>query len=268
MDPASSVRGSLRHDQGPYKVQVLDRAVAIMGILSQSSSEMSLGELTAAIGLHKSTVHRLLMVLESHRMVDKSPLHGRYRLGLKLFELGSLAVGSLNLRERARPRLVWLGAQTGETVHLCILDHAEMLYIDKIEPERSVRISSKIGMRVGVHCSAVGKAVLSCVPDAQVRGILCQQPMTPRTSHTIIDAESYLADLELTRTRGYALDNEEAEEGVRCVALPIFAADGKPIAAISISGPAFRFDEQRSASMVESLRIVTAELSQHLGSRG
>jgi DNA-binding IclR family transcriptional regulator len=92
--------------------------------------------------------------------------------------------------------------------------------------------------------------------------------MTPRTSHTIIDAESYLADLELTRTRGYALDNEEAEEGVRCVALPIFAADGKPIAAISISGPAFRFDEQRSASMVESLRIVTAELSQHLGSRG
>lgn len=256
-----------QHSSGPYKVQVLDRAVAILELLSRSSSEMSLGELTAAIGLHKSTVHRLLMVLEGHHLIDKSPLHGRYRLGMKLFELGSRAVGNLNLRERARPRLVWLVSQTGETVHLCVMDHAEMIYIDKIEPERSVRISSKIGNRVGVHCSAVGKAMLACLPDSYVRGILQQHTMTARTAQTITDPNAFIAELERTRQRGYALDNEEAEEGVRCVALPILGADGKPVAAISVSGPTFRFDEQRSASMVESLRIVTQELSQNMGAQ-
>jgi DNA-binding IclR family transcriptional regulator len=255
------------HDgSGPYKVQVLDRAVAILELLSNSASEMSLGELTAAIGLHKSTVHRLLMVLEGHSLVDKSPLNGRYRLGMKLFELGSLAVANLNLRERARSRLEWLVAQTGETVHLCVMDRGEMLYIDKLEPERSVRISSRIGRRVGVHCSAVGKAMLACLPVPSVREILRQRGMTARTPHTFTDPDLFIAELDSTRTLGYALDNEEAEEGVHCVAVPIFDCGGKAVAAISISGPSFRFDQQRSASMVESLRTVARELSQNVGS--
>jgi DNA-binding IclR family transcriptional regulator len=265
MQSVADKPGPSESGSGPYKVQVLDRAVAILELLSNSTSEMSLGELTAAIGLHKSTVHRLLMVLEGHRLVDKSPLHSRYRLGMKLFELGSLAVANLNLRERARPRLEWLVAQTGETVHLCVMDRGEMLYIDKLEPERSVRISSKVGLRVGVHCSAVGKAVLACSPQPFVREILQRRGMAARTPHTITEPDLFLAELERTRLRGYAIDNEEAEEGVRCVALPILDGLGKAIAAISISGPSFRFDEQRSASIVESLRSVVHELSQNMG---
>jgi DNA-binding IclR family transcriptional regulator len=228
---------------------------------------MSLGELTAAIGLHKSTVHRLLMVLEGHRLVDKSSLHGHYRLGMKLFELGSRAVANLNLRERARPRLEWLVSQTGETVHLCVMDRGEMLYIDKLEPERSLRISSTIGKRVGVHCSAVGKAMLACLPERTAREILRQRGMAVRTSHTLTAPDELIADLERTRNRGYALDNEEAEEGVCCVAAPIFDGVGKAIAAISISGPAFRFNQEKRASMIEALRHVTRELSDAMGSQ-
>ena len=252
------------HDSGPYKVQVLDRAVAILELLSNTSKEMSLGELTSAIGLHKSTVHRLLMVMESHRLVDKSALHGHYRLGMRLFELGSLAVANLNLRERARPRLEWLVAQTGETVHLCVLDRNEMLYIDKLEPERSVRLATKIGRRVGIHCSAVGKAVLACMTGPSARALLGGLELPQYTPHTITVLEELLLEVDRTRERGYAMDNEEHEEGVRCLAAPIVDENGKPVAAISISGPSFRFSETSSASYAEALRGVAQELSAKL----
>ncbi len=266
MNSAPHAQPSNAPDQGPYKVQVLDRAVAILELLSNSATEMSLGELTTAIGLHKSTVHRLLMVLEGHRLVSKSPLHGRYRLGLKLFELGSRAVGNLNLRERARPRLEWLVAQTAETVHLCVLDRGEMLYIDKLEPERSVRITSQVGRRVPVHCSAVGKAMLACLPEPAVREILGQRGMPARTSHTLTSPESLIAELESTRLRGYAFDNEEAEEGVRCIAVPVFDGTGQAIAAISVSGPAFRFHKDQNSAMLAPLRTIARELSGAMGS--
>jgi DNA-binding IclR family transcriptional regulator len=226
---------------------------------------MSLGELTAAIGLHKSTVHRLLMVLEGHGLVDKSPLHARYRLGMKLFELGNRAVATLNLRERARPRLEWLVTHTSETVHLSFLDRGEMLYIDQLEPKHSVPIFTTVGKRVGVHCSAAGKAVLACMPELAARDILQQRGMAPRTPHTFTSPDALIADLELTRARGYALDHEEAEEGIHCIAAPIFDCSGKANAAISISGHAFRFEEERRASMVGALCSVAYELSENRG---
>lgn len=254
-----------RTNTGPYKVQVLDRAVAILEILSNADQEMSLGELTTAIGLHKSTVHRLLMVLESHRLVDKSPLHGRYRPGLKLFELGSLAVNKLRLRERARPRLMWLVSQTSETVHLGVLDHREVLYIDKIEPERSIRISSKIGSRQNAHCTATGKALLAFQPERVVKAILRDQGLPKLTAKTITDPDLFMAELERTRERGYSVNDEEREEGVRSVAMPIFGSDEQVVAAIAVIGPAFRFENSRILTLLEPLRSVTAELSEHMG---
>ncbi len=254
--------GMEESNSGPYKVQVLDRAVAILELLSGSSSEMSLGELTDATGLHKSTVHRLLQVLETHHLVSKSVLHGRYRLGMKLFELGSRAVANLDLRDRFRSRLEWLVLRTAETVHLCVMDDDEMLYIDKLEPERSLRISSTIGKRVGVHCSAVGKAMLACLPEQNVREILRRRGMARRTPHTIVDANRLIAELECVRLRGYALDQEETMEGLCCVGAPIFDELGRAVAAISISGPAFRFTAQKIETLAETLRNVTRELTE------
>jgi DNA-binding IclR family transcriptional regulator len=254
-------------DSGPYKVQVLDRAVAILDLLSNSATEMSLGELTAAIALHKSTVHRLLMVLEAHRLVDKSPIHGRYRLGMKLFELGSHAVVHLNIRERARPRLQWLASQTGETVHLCVMDRGEMLCIDSLnsieslESEDSLRISFGIGQRAAMHCSATGKAMLACLPEPSVREILRLRGMPVQTSQTLTTPENLMADLVRTCARGYALDKEEAEEGVRSIAVPVFNDLGGAIAAISVSGPASRLTDERTAAVVDVLRRVAREVA-------
>jgi DNA-binding IclR family transcriptional regulator len=250
-------------ESGPYKVQVLDRAIAILDLLADSSHEMSLGELTTAIGLHKSTVHRLLMVLERHRLLHRSPLHGRYRLGMKLFELGTRAVANLNLLERARPRLEKLSAHS----HLFVLDHGEMLCIEKFEPERAVRISSSaVGKRVGVHCSAAGKAVLASMPEPAVRQILQERGMAPFTLHTITSPDAFIAELDRTRARGYATDNEEVEVGVHCIAVPIFDGAGRAIAAVSVSGPTYRFNAEKSGFLVDAIRSVANELSAGLGS--
>src|SRR5580704_7285494 len=131
----------------PYRVQVLDRALEILRVVGDRQGDSSLVEICKALKLHKSTVHRLIMVLERHRMVDKNPDTGRYHLGLRLFELGSKAISVLDLRDHSRPFLNQVLNETQETVHFCILDQGEILYIEKLEPERSVRLASRVGRR-------------------------------------------------------------------------------------------------------------------------
>src|SRR4029453_865103 len=158
----------------PYKVQVLDRSLAILDALANARDDASLAELAEKVKLHKSTVHRLTSILERHRIVERDSQSGRYRLGLRLFELGSLAMGRFNIRDRAHPHLERLLYEVNETVHLCVLDAGEMMYLDKIEPVRSVRMSSRIGRRIPVHCTSVGKAILAFLPESEVDDILRQ----------------------------------------------------------------------------------------------
>ena len=140
-----------------YRVQVLDRAFAIIDALADTREDASLAEIAAIVKMHKSTVHRLMMNLERHRLVDRDQT-GHYRLGMKLYDLGIRAFSRFDIRHRARPHLEKLMYNTEETVHLCILDDGEMLYVDKVEPRRSIRMSSTVGRRNAVHCTAVGKA--------------------------------------------------------------------------------------------------------------
>lgn len=255
----------VEHLSGPYKVQVLDRAIALLEILALSSTEMSLSELTAAVGLHKSTVHRLLMVLEGHRLVDKSPLHGHYRLGLKLFELSGASISHLNLREHIRPHLEWLTQQTGETVYLSQLNHGEVLCLDFTEPPRALRIFRRIGSRYSIHCTAAGKAMASLLPDDAVRAIVRQHGLIPSTPKSIVTEEEFFAEVALTRQRGYAFSEEESEEGIRSVAAAFRLSDGVSLVAISVSGPVSRFTvEKRMAALVD-LRSVVEEATRTLG---
>jgi len=239
--------------------------MSILDALSRSGSEMALSELTEALHLHKSTVFRLLMVLERERLVNRNPLTGHYRLGMKLFELGSKAVSNLSIRECARTRLEHLAFETGETVHLCVLDHGEMLYVDKVEPERSVRLASSVGRRICMHCSAVGKVILAFLPEEEVANVIQQHGMSRLTKNTITTPASLYAELEEIRARGYAIDNEENEEGVRCVAAPVRNYTGTVVAAVSISGPTFRVKAEGIPALAAVLVKVTDEISAELG---
>ena len=157
--------------QGTYKVQALDRAFAVLDLLGESDTPLGLAQVAASLQLHKSTAHRFLMVLERHRMVERTT-SGKFRLGLRLFDLGNRAIEQYDLRDRAQPHLRRLVAETEETAHLCILEGAHVIYIDKIEPARSVRMITRIGASNPVHCTSVGKAILAFMPEDRIADIL------------------------------------------------------------------------------------------------
>jgi DNA-binding IclR family transcriptional regulator len=248
-----------------YRVQVLDRAVAILTALRDRPGDCSLADLCKVLGLHKSTVHRLIMVLERHRLVDKHPLTGRYRLGLKLFEFGSKAIAALDLQERARPYLRRVLEETGETVNLSVLDQGEVLYIEKMETHKNLRMAASIGHRFPAHCTALGKAILAEMPDDQVDALLGRLPLKGQTPNSIIHAAALKSELKATRVRGYAIDNEENEEGARCVGVAVRNHLGRPVASISVSGPSFRMNKAKVQLVAKSLINAGAALSADLG---
>jgi IclR family transcriptional regulator, KDG regulon repressor len=255
-------------NNSPYKVQVLDRALAALAILANRSSESSLAELCTALKLHKSTVHRLMMVLERHRLVVKNPETGRYRLGLKLFELGSKALDGIDLRGRARPYLDRLQQQFGETVFFCILDDGQVFYVEKVESQQSVRTACTVGSRAPAYCTAVGKAMLAELSDGEVNGIVRRWGLKPITANTITTAAELKAELRAVRSRGYAIDDEEKEEGLRCVSAAVRGHSGKLFAAMSISGPAFRLTRDRIPEIGQAVMRAANELSAELGYEG
>jgi DNA-binding IclR family transcriptional regulator len=249
----------------PYRVQVLDRALAILDELGHQQSECSLAELSHTVGLHKSTVHRLIMVLERHRLIEKNRETGRYRLGLKLFELGSKAIGSTDLCEHSRPHLSRVMYETEETVHFCILDQGEVLYVEKMEPQRSVRMASSVGRRAPAHCTAVGKAMLAELPASEVEDIVRQCGLRSMTRKTITTPGELRAELRAIHARGYSIDDEEHEDGVRCVGAAVRDYHGRPVAAISVSGPAFRITKEKVPVVARSVVEAANALSTQLG---
>jgi DNA-binding IclR family transcriptional regulator len=252
----------------PYRVQVLDRALAILDTLSKEREDLSLMELTARLQLHKSTAHRLLMILERHRMVEREPQTGRYRLGLRLFELGALAIARFDIRDRARPHLERVLFETEETVHLCVLDAGEVLYVDKLEPSRSVRMASRIGRLSPAHCSAVGKAMLAHLAEREVDDILKRHGLPRMTARTMVTPADLKAELQSIRQRGYAIDNEEAEDGVRCVGAAVLGHHGRPLGAISASAPSFRLTMERVPAVAASVCRAAQAISVESGYRG
>lgn len=247
---------------------MLDRTLAILNALANAGRDASLVELAAMVKLHKSTVHRLSMILESYRMVERDPQTGRYHLGLRLFELGTIAVSSFNVRERARRYLERLVHEAEETVHLCVLDAGEVLYLEKMEPTRSVRMSCHIGRRNPAHCTSVGKAMLARLSEPEVDEIVRRHGLERRTAKTIASPVELKAELRAVRSRDYAIDDEEVEEGVRCVGAAVLDHAGRPLAAISVSGPAFRMTPEKLPVIAASVCRAAAELSREGGYRG
>lgn len=253
--------------ESPYQIQVVDRALALLEVLSHHGPDLTLGQLSEMLKLHKSTAHRLIMVLERHRLIEKNSNTGKYRLGLKLFELGTKAIGQLDLRERAHPFLERAVVDTGETVHLCVYDDGEVVYLDKVEPARSVRLASSVGRRNPAYCTAVGKAIMAFLPETQVEVAAQKHGFRQLTRKTIRNILELRAELIKVRKLGYALDSEENEEGVCCVGAPVWGFGQHPIAAISVSGPTFRMTAEKIVIVAQSVVAIANALSRELGMR-
>jgi DNA-binding IclR family transcriptional regulator len=250
--------------QGTYKVQALDRAFAVLDLLAESDTPLGLAQVALSLQLHKSTAHRFLMVLEQHRMVERTS-GGKFRLGLRLFDFGNRAIEQYDLRDRAQPHLRRLVVETEETAHLCILEQTRVIYIDKIEPTRAVRMITRIGASNPVHCTSVGKAILAFLPEERITDILNRTRFEHFTSRTISTPEALRAEIDKTRRRGYAVDDEELEEGLRCIAVPVLDAQRLPVAAVSISGPSFRVTAQKLPAIANHLLQCVRGISMDMG---
>ncbi len=238
-------------------VQSLDRALSLLDLVSFSDHELSLGEIAARSGLAKSTAHRLLRTLELRGFVARNPTSGGYRPGLKNFR--GFHGGPLVHRA-----LSDLAGRSGETANLGALVGFMVLYVDRADSPQALRWQLGVGERVPAHCSGLGKAILAHVSADAVERLLPPR-LDALTPNTITDRRAFIENLAETRRRGYALDDEEFMEGVRCVAMPIIGPGGEAVAAVSISGPAFRITENVIRSETASLREATASIGRQLG---
>jgi len=253
-------------------VQTIERASSILDILGQSPNGISIRELSSKIKLPKGTIHRLLSSLSYFGYVRQDPKTRNYLLGFKLVELGNLLLNQLDLRKEAEPFLKDLAERTKETVHMVLLDRNEVVYIDKVETDQhtsGLRMASRVGLRNPAHSSAVGKVLLAHFSEEELNNFTKEKGLLKRTENTITDPGRLREHLSIVRAQGYAIDDEENEKGIRCVAAPIYNEVGKPVAAMSISGPAFRITKKVIQESLKKEVIETAtKISQRLGFRG
>lgn len=232
-------------------------------VLAESEEPMRIGELAERAGRPKSTVHRLLATMLDLRVVEQTD-DGRYAIGLRLFEIGSRAAVRVSLRDVAVVELRDLSAKLGETSHVGVLDGDEVVYVEKVESEASIRMSSRVGRRNPLHCTGIGKALLAFQGEEAIDEV-CSRQLEARTEHTITDPKKLRKELAKTRERGFSIDDEEVELGLRCVGAPVLGADGRPVAAISVAGPAARMDPERCIAIGPDLIEAGRRIARGLG---
>lgn len=246
-------------------IQSVDRALQIIDFFTGPQSELGITEISELIGLGKSTVYGLVNTLLKAGYLEQNPENKRYRLGIRLFELGSIVQSRIDVREIARPYLEKLSMDFNMTVHMGIYRDWEMVYIDKVDSPNTRIVYSQVGKRAPMYCTGIGKAVLAGMSPADIQYILKTQPLEALTEHTLTEPDSILDELEKVRKQGYAVDNEEVELGLRCVAVPVYDYHKKPVAAVSISSAAAYLNDDKIIDAAKALQETAKEISKKMG---
>jgi len=245
-------------------IKSLAKVLLILECFSRHDRGLGLAEIAQRTGLPKATTHRLLASLKAIGFIEQHHDGERYRLGMKLFELGSTVLANMELPREAQPFVDRLAAMTGATVHLCVFDGDQAVFVDRRHADAVTRNTLTLLEGAPVHCTAVGKAILAFQPERTIRRIVAQG-LTSFTVATITRGETLKAELARIRERGYAVDEGEHQPGLRCIGAPIRNGSGQVIAAISASGPASLIapaEDDRHSRLVTG---IAAELSRRLG---
>lgn len=247
-----------------YRVQVLERVFRILDLLASHPDKATLPKIAESLRLHKSTAHRLLMILEAERYIERTG-SGQYRIGSRVMELGLAALSKLDLYDVAGPHLRELVDETGETAHLAVLRDGEVVSLLNVDGRQTLRTPGAVGARRPAYCTATGKALLAAASDAEVDAVLKARELKAFTRKTITSPARFRAELRSTLKRGYSVDDEEWEVGLRCIGAAVRDSSGAAVAAISISGPVFRIDSSRVPVLSSVVLRVAANLSRSLG---
>ena len=245
-------------------IQVIERMMHLLDVLSQHSTPATLKQLATATKLHPSTAHRILGVMVDNRLVDRIE-PGMYRLGIRLVELGSLVKSRISVRQEALPFMHELHRELGETVNLSVRRDDEVVYIERAsESNTMMRVVQIIGAHAPLHITAVGKIFLAAESAQQVAGYVARSGLTRYTDNTLTDAKALARELEQIRVQRYAFDNEEAERGVCCVGAGIHNDEGRLVAGLSVSAPTERFRK----TWAEAVRQSAEHISRAIGHSG
>ena len=233
--------------------------------------ELGITELSEQVGLGKSTIHRIVLTLKNANIIEQS-ISGKYRLGIRLFELGNIVVTRLGLRKEAHPFLNKLAELSSETVNLAILDQYSVVHIDRVESSESLRTGMNIGQRSPAFCLGIGKVLLANLPSQELQAMLhdpsFKKTIYKYTKNTITDIEQLYNNLMQIKQEMYAVDNEEFNIGVRCIGAPVFNYTNNVVAAISIAGPTVRMTLDRIKDLIPHVMSAAEGISRSLGYEG
>lgn len=258
--------GRAKQSEEGTRLSSVANAILLMKAFSDERSEMGISALAEHLGLAKSTVHRLASTLVEAGMLEQNRETGKYHLGLAVFEMGSLVRRKIDISFEAKPWLMTLREQTGETVDLSILDHGGVVCVNFLESQKVNRISSGIGLRKPIHCTAEGKALIAFQPAAAIERLIASK-LERRTPRTMVDPATLQDELARIRSRGYATDDEEYEVGVRGIAAPIRDDGGNSVAAVGVTGPTQRLTKSRLQALTGYVSDAAQAISLRLGNR-
>lgn len=260
-------RGVVGNSSGRrYQINSLQRGLSLLNLFAGVESALNFAQIAGMSGLPSSTLHRFLVNLQSagYLSCDEG---GNYRLGVSCVFLGQAAIGSLDVRLMSRPYLQELNRRTRETIHLTVRDGVSAVYVEKIDSPEQLRIHSRIGALVPLHCTAVGKVLLAFLPETEEAAILERLELKRFTVNTVGSLQELQAELQRVRKNGYALDLEEHEPHIRCVAAPVWDHSGAIHASLSITGPAVRMTMARLRELGALIQEAGLDISRKLGFR-
>lgn len=241
-------------------------AVRVLKCFSEMEPEIGISSLAKRLGLAKSTVHRLSVTLTSEGLLEQNPETGRYRLGINLFVMGALVRRRLDVSNMAQPFLTVLRERTGETIHLAVLNETNIMYLYNLESREAIRMRSYIGTLKPAFCTCEGRAIVAFGSNELINRVLLSN-LTPRTPGTQVDPAKLLKIFAEVRKSGYAIDDEESEQGMRGIAAPLRDITGQVVASIGIGGPSQRLTLRKLRGLTPVLLSTAEAISTQLGYR-
>ncbi|MDD2207584.1 MAG: IclR family transcriptional regulator [Aminobacterium sp.] len=248
------------------RVQVLQKAIAVLEDLSDRREPVGLTEVAKATELSKTTAYRILSTFVESNILMKD-IHGRYQIGPAVVKWAATYNRRSGLLEMSRDVLEIMRDYSGETIHLFVFENGRAYYLEKLESPSPLVMRSKVGAELPLYSTAGGKAILSALPLERIESYLKKTVLIERTTNTITDPEELIQQLKIYKTRGYSEENQENEEGIRCVAVPIVDSNGFPLGAVSVSAPAYRFDDKKAVVLGRKLAQETAKISLRINRR-
>lgn len=255
-----------RREKASYTIQSVLHALNLLEEFSQSVTEIGVTELSRRLKLHKNNVFRLLATLEMKGYIEQDKISENYRLGLKTLRLGQAYIEQMGLVKQARTVLEELSRKLNETAYIGVIREQSVVYLDVVEASQVLRVATRVGWRLPIHCSAIGKAQLAFKSESEIDKICKLDNLRRYTVNTIVDRDAFLKELKKIRQTGCAIDNEEHDVGIKCVGAPIRDYTRQTVGGISVTGPYFRMSDERLSREIIPLVVKAAkEISERLG---